>query len=129
MVTTDCEILNLLNLVGKKWTFPILQAIRHKRRLTFTEIEDLFNQEITPRALSYTLQELTKFNIIKKSDLSRKSSRRSKTCYQLTKPGKKLERMLRTISAWAAMNDIWEPEESVELKCYECKYFCNAQSE
>jgi DNA-binding HxlR family transcriptional regulator len=95
----ECVIYKTMNIIGKKWTVPILLEIyKGKRKKRFGEIKKEM-EEITPKILSTRLKELEKEGLIKKEVDN--STIPIKCEYSLTESGNDLVVRVDHIKKWA----------------------------
>jgi DNA-binding HxlR family transcriptional regulator len=95
----SCPIEVALNILGKKWAFPIIRDIfRGKKR--FSDFMKT-NPKISTKMLSLRLKELQESGIIKKSVVS---TTPVKIEYTLTKKGKNLNRILFQLAEFSLNN-------------------------
>jgi DNA-binding HxlR family transcriptional regulator len=113
-----CEVYSLLEILGRKWTFPIMLTIKNEGETNFSEIDRMTNHSISPRALSRSLKDLVQMKIIKKEKYGRA------VIYKFTDNGKKLINVMKMLRAWCSMNDIFRSS-NCDLKCIRCKYLKN----
>ena len=85
-----------MDVIGKKWTFVILQQISYNGHSGFNNLLRMIG-EITPKILSQRLQELESEDIVRKdvSDVKTKT-----THYALTKKGVELKQILDNLRVW-----------------------------
>jgi len=87
-----------LELLGTKWTLPIVAALLEDKN-RFNEIQR--ECEVCPRTLSARLDELEKSGIVKKRVVG---SNPIKVKYSLTKKGEALSGVIKSISDWSGNN-------------------------
>ena len=91
-----CPTIRLIDLIGKKWTFVILQEIEHDGHSGFNNLLRTIGV-ITPKILSRRLQELESEDIVRKDVAGEKAKT---TCYALTKKGVELKQILDNLRVW-----------------------------
>lgn len=84
-----------LELLGTKWTLPIVAALLVDKN-RFNEIQR--ECEVCPRTLSARLDELEKSGIVRKQY---EGGNPAKVEYSLTKKGEALSSVIQSISDWA----------------------------
>lgn len=87
-----------LELLGSKWTLPIVSALLEDKS-RFNEIQR--KCEVCPRTLSARLDELEANGIVKKKVYSQNPP---KVEYSLTKKGESLSTVIGAISDWSYKN-------------------------
>ena len=63
-----CIVLNFFNLIGKKWSYPLIYALDPDRSYSFEELISFSGRRINRTMLSNTLKELYLMGIIDKND-------------------------------------------------------------
>jgi DNA-binding HxlR family transcriptional regulator len=89
---------NALEILGSKWTLPIVLALLEDKS-RFNEIQR--ECEVCPRTLSARLDELESNGIVKKKVYSQNPP---KVEYSLTKKGESLSAVIKAISDWSYSN-------------------------
>lgn len=84
-----------LELLGTKWTLPIVAALL-ENKIRFNEIQR--ECEVCPRTLSARLDELEQNGIVQKKVTG---DNPIKVEYSLTKKGKSLSAVIKSISDWS----------------------------
>jgi DNA-binding HxlR family transcriptional regulator len=92
-----CALSDLANLVGKKWTFVVLQEIELNGGRGFNHILRRMGS-ISPKLLSQRLRELEKKGIIEKKVLAEKMPVR--TVYRITRRGRDLREIVTSMQKW-----------------------------
>ncbi|MDE1865052.1 MAG: helix-turn-helix transcriptional regulator [Candidatus Micrarchaeota archaeon] len=91
--STSCPTLNLLHMIGKKWTIPIVELLHPSNKaLQFNEMQHLL-VDITPKNLSRSLKELSDAKIVSRVEIRNDGIRYTE--YSLTENGKKVEGLVR----------------------------------
>ena len=117
MARKQCDIHQLTALLGKKWTFPIMFALKPDTDIsTFTDIDKSTSHSISPRALSKSLKELFLLGIIDNKTYGRS------IVYSLSDNGKKLLNVMKMLRGWCSMNELKVPKDC-NLKCIQCQHF------
>ncbi len=98
MKNSNTSLDNALELLGSKWTLPIVSAILENKS-RFNEIQR--KCEVCPRTLSARLDELEANGIVKKKVYSQNPP---KVEYSLTKKGESLSAVINAISDWSYKN-------------------------
>lgn len=98
MKNNNPKLSNTLEMLGTKWTLPILAALFNNKK-RFTEIQR--ECEVCPRTLSARLGELEQSGIIKKKVSGENPI---KVEYSLTKKGESLSSVINAISDWSYKN-------------------------
>lgn len=91
-----CSTLELTQLIGKKWTFVLLQEISIRGGEGFNAIHRRMN--ISPKMLAQRLSELETENIVSKQS----AALPLKSCYSLTERGTELYAILKNLQQWNA---------------------------
>ena len=112
---SECSVLRITDILGKKWIIFILSELIHSNELFFNDLQErLFSktgEKISARILSLSLKTLENESIIERE--VEESTRRVK--YSLTKKGKELEIILALLKGWSIK---WN-----ELQFKKCKSF------
>ncbi len=112
---SDCSVLRITEILGKKWIIFILSELIHSNELFFKDLQDRLysktREKISARILSLSLKTLENELIIERE--VEESTRRVK--YSLTTKGKELEIVLSLLKGWSIK---WN-----ELKFKQCKTF------
>ena len=114
----DCTVYKISNMIGKKWTLPIILEIYKGKSQTrrYNELKHSI-PPITPKILSTRLKDLEKEGVIKKTVDA--SSFPIKSFYQLTKSGKDFIVIIRDIKKWALKYQI-KNKDCENTKCDLC---------
>lgn len=112
---SECSVLRITDILGKKWIIFILSELIHSNELFFNDLQErLFSktgEKISARILSLSLKTLENETIIER--YVEESTRRVK--YSLTPKGKELEVILSILKGWSIK---WN-----ELRFKKCKSF------
>ena len=112
---SECSVLRITDILGKKWIIFILSELIHSNELYFNDLQErLFSktgENISARILSLSLKTLENELIIERD--VEESTRRVK--YSLTTKGKELEIILSLLKGWSIK---WD-----EIKFKKCKSF------
>ena len=114
----DCQTLQIFDLVGKKWTFVILQEITLHKHAGFNVLLKRIGA-ITPKILSQRLQQLEEQGILHK-DVS--GGKIKMTHYILTTKGQELKNILDTLRRWNSMYTDNQVDCTIQ-ECAACKIF------
>ncbi len=118
--TESCATLNLLHILGKRWSIPVVESISGAGGSTsFNEIL-LSLKEITPRGLSAILRDFSNAGIVKKSEYKKNGVTHIK--YTLTKNGLGLEKIIKDLKSFGTKAYGTSPL-CTERKCAECYLF------
>ncbi len=90
-----CPTLNLIHVVGKRWTIPIIEeAYFSEGSVSFNELQrSLYG--ITPRMLSNSLDELQEYSLLERRENN--SGNATHTQYSLTDKGHEVANLIREI--------------------------------
>ena len=83
-ISDECPVLELYNILGKKWTCPLLINIKENEYYSFGDIIKLTSRQINRTLLSNLLKELIKYNILTCEDSK----------YKITEKGVKVKNIL-----------------------------------
>ena len=112
---SECSVLRITDILGKKWIIFILSELIHSNELFFNDLQErLFSktgEKISARILSLSLKTLENEAIIERE--VEESTRRVK--YSLTAKGKELEIILSLLKGWSIK---WN-----ELRFKKCQSF------
>jgi DNA-binding HxlR family transcriptional regulator len=118
--TESCATLNLLHILGKRWSIPVIESISALGTGTSFNAVLLSLEEITPRGLSTILGEFSDAGIVKKSEYKKNGATHIK--YTLTKNGVELEKIIKSLKSFGTKAYGTSPLCS-ERKCAECYLF------
>lgn len=90
-----CEAIGTLNLLGKKWTLPLIYQLCQETR-RFGELERAL-YGISPRTLTLRLQELERAGLISRRVYDEMPLRVE---YKLTPKGRSLREVMSALHAW-----------------------------
>ena len=113
-----CLVSNVTNIVGKKWTFILLQEIAQHQEEGFNA---LFRRlrKISPKVLSQRLNQLEQGEMIKKK--THTLNHQQRTTYSLTEKGEEMYKITRGIKTWA---EKYDPSlKCTTLSCTECSRY------
>ena len=112
---SECSVLRITDILGKKWIIFILSELIHSNELFFNDLQERLysksGEKISARILSLSLKTLENESIIERD--VEESTRRVK--YSLTNKGKELEIILSLLKGWSIK---WN-----ELQFKKCKSF------
>jgi DNA-binding HxlR family transcriptional regulator len=103
----DCPVLQVINIVGDKWTLPVLYVLKQGTK-RYSEIQREI-PEISKKMLTQTLRRLESDNIVKRKIYPVVPP---KTEYALTAFGNQLIKPLEVLANWA-----WEHQAELKLIC------------
>jgi DNA-binding HxlR family transcriptional regulator len=103
----DCPVLQVINIVGDKWTLPVLYVLKQGTK-RYSEIQREI-PEISKKMLTQTLRRLESDNIVKRKIYPIVPP---KTEYDLTAFGNELIKPLEVLANWA-----WEHQAELKLIC------------
>ena len=106
-----CQIIDLVHLLGKKWTIELLHSLSYKN-LTYNEIIRMI--DVNPTLISERLKEMIHFRILMKTEIEGKLS------YSLTDKGKSLMNCIHKMREWAENCEYKIPD-----KCKRGDCICN----
>jgi len=109
----NCGLIKLSQLLGKKWSLPILHSFIFDEIQTFGQIEKKFRNDIHPTTLSNRLKAFERFNIIL----------REQNTYKITAFGKLLIKTQYDLKVKAKQNNLSIPEECEHGECICNKFF------
>lgn len=108
----------MIGVLGKKWTFEILQAVEMHENKGFNFMTSRING-ITAKILSLRLQQLEKIVIIEKG------TGIGHTFYRLTPKGKELLNILRDMKDWHCKY-LSREDSCRDKECVTCENYSNA---
>jgi DNA-binding HxlR family transcriptional regulator len=82
-----CVVLKLYNLLGRKWTCPLLINFKPEKCYSFEDIIKSSSRKIHRTLLSTLLKDMISVGIVQNND----------NCYKLTKKGVRLQEILQEI--------------------------------
>ncbi len=117
MFGKNCPVIESAQIIGKKWTFPIIDAVFFAQGASFSQLQKTLGG-ISPKVLSHELKELRKKGVMEKTTLQKNRLKNSK--YFLTEEGKDLQQALRTLKQWGVK---WKhvPQTCPNANCAACK--------
>lgn len=118
-----CQLLELHQLLGRKWTVPLLGEMEQGPH-SFNQLKRKTANQINTTLLSRTLQDLIKHNVIttRKKEKGSKEEGRS-FHYELTTAGQELVPLLCSWKEWAKRNKFALPENCSVSGCLNCGHF------
>lgn len=116
-----CPVKDVSNVLGKKWSIPIVEEIALGRFCGFNKFLEKAGN-MTPRILSERLKELEGAGLIQKKIHT--INNRSVTEYVITERGKELHGLILELKKW---NIKWNsvPEFCLHTPCTECTHYEN----
>jgi DNA-binding HxlR family transcriptional regulator len=93
----NCTLYKTMDLLGKKWTLPILLELYKKNCLRYNQLKSCMNN-ITPKILSLRLKELEKEKLVSKKIDSTIVPIRCE--YSLTESSKDFINIIQDIKKW-----------------------------
>ncbi|MBS3131034.1 helix-turn-helix transcriptional regulator [Candidatus Woesearchaeota archaeon] len=93
----SCPIFRLSDIVGKRWTIPIIQEVGLNGKNGFNAIHRRM-KKMSPRLLSTRLKELENEGIIERKVVV--SEIPIRTSYTLTEKGKELQQLINKMRRW-----------------------------
>ena len=91
-----CTVINMANILGKKWTIPLLQEVESNGSKGFNAI--LRRMKMRPKTLSDRLKELQMNGIVGKDFV--KENNVLKTSYHLEDKGKSFMNIITGLKKW-----------------------------
>lgn len=113
-----CPVFHAADLVGKKWSIPLIQEIALNGEKGFNAIFERM-QKISPKVLSTRLNELEKEGIIQRKVFTDIPLR---TSYSLTSKGKDLQNIIGLLKEWEKKYS-GELGECDKRACTECSFY------
>ena len=109
-----CELLDLFNLLGKKWTIEILHNINDKP-ISFNQLYVFFGHKISPILLSKRLKELENFSFINRKEIDKR------IIYIISSRGKEVKKNINMTRKWLIRKRYKVPAEcKKEDQCLRC---------
>lgn len=99
-----CPIARALELVGEKWTLPIVLALLLEGPLRFSDLEREL-ETVTAKTLTGRLRELEAAGLVERERLG------SETRYTLTQAGQDLGPVLSALNRWSVEHEVRPPED------------------
>jgi len=112
----QCSVYNAADLIGKKWTIPLLEELMVNGDKGFNFISCRM-RKISPKILANRLKELENSGIIEKNIVKTTTLR---TKYFLTSKGMELYNIVRSMKHW---NSKHECRSCATNKCVECELY------
>src|SRR3989338_1542139 len=94
----SCHVFRAADVVGKKWSIPVLQEVALNGDKGFNEMF-LRLGKISPKVLSQRLKQLEKEGIVEKDIFT--NSMPVRTSYKLTQKGRALSKVLDSLKPWS----------------------------
>ncbi len=107
-----CPLFKATNILGKKWTFILLQEIASHQGTGFNTMFKRL-KKISPKIMAQRLKQLESEELITKHVQNIQLQRR--TTYSLTEKGKELNHIIQDLKGWAE-----KYEETVKCRNTEC---------
>jgi DNA-binding HxlR family transcriptional regulator len=105
MENIRCDVLKLLQLLGKKWSIQILYMI--DKPISYNEIKANCENKINPTLLSSRLKSFIKLNLIERKIIS------EKVIYIITLSGTRLKNIIsQDLKNWAIESNLKVPNNS-----------------
>ncbi len=117
-----CPTMELLHIIGKKWSIPILEELYYSRaELSFNSISNSL-RGATQRNLSLSLKELKRVSLIRKLEKSNGNIRH--TAYAITDHGRAIVNTINMIkklgTEWYGINPRCK-----SFNCANCEFFAD----
>ena len=112
-----CKVRAATELVGKKWTLPLLQEIELHSGSGFNELMHLM-KPISPKIMTERLQALEEQHMITRQE----DSTKKRTAYALTQKGKELQQILLTLRTWSEKYDA-DMQGCSQKECTACEKY------
>ena len=113
---TNCALLEIQHVLGKKWTILILQELHHNEKRNFNQLSGILKHP-TNRVLSQRLQELESGGLIQKKIL-REVPRSVE--YSLTEKGTGVMQVFDGMKKWGNAQKL-VPETCCSTNCADCE--------
>ena len=117
MSTNNCPTLEVADLLGKKWTMPLLQQIELHGGKGFNELMRRM-KKVSPKIMTLRLKALEEQEIIKKEATAVYVLR---TAYFITDKGKELQKILRQLRRWSQKH--CHVEGCPQKECIRCEQY------
>lgn len=114
----SCPVFEVADLLGKKWTLPLLQQIELHGSKGFNEIMRQM-KKISPKILTERLKALEEQNIIQKETTEKEPIR---TVYTITEKGRELQKVLMQFRVWNQKYSSAIPN-CTETECVNCEKY------
>ncbi len=111
----SCVLVNIQNILGKKWNLLILQELYHKNRSSFNQLSNELKKP-TNTVLSNKLKQLEENDLIKKIIIKNKPL---STEYSLTQKGNELMQLFDITKKWGVKYQL-VPKNCVKNNCNDC---------
>lgn len=97
MVRETCPTFAVADLLGKKWTLPLLQQVELHGHKGFNEMLRRM-RKVSPKIMAERLKALEQQSVVKKERAAKDLTR---TSYALTQKGKELQEILAQLRSWS----------------------------
>ncbi len=108
-----CPVRGIMDVIGKKWAFLIINALGNFRELRFNGLMKHL-EGVSPKTLSDNLKILEKERLVKKESFNEIPPR---VVYSLTNDGKELRKAIIPLLHWAHERSD-DPREKCRLRCH-----------
>jgi DNA-binding HxlR family transcriptional regulator len=109
--TCSCPLKGIIDVISKKWSLLIINALGNNERLRFNQIMETL-QGISPKTLSDTLKDLQTEGLIHRESFAEIPPRVE---YSLTKDGAELRKSIIPLLEWTANREHVDKE-----RCKKC---------
>lgn len=109
-----CPVRGIMDVIGKKWAFLIINALGNFRELRFNGLMKQL-EGVSPKTLSDNLKILEKERLVKKESFNEIPPR---VVYSLTNDGKELRKAIIPLLHWAHERSD-DPREKCRLRCHD----------
>ncbi len=117
MSSNTCPTLEVADLLGKKWTMPLLQQIELHGGKGFNELMRRM-KKVSPKIMTLRLKALEEQDIIKKEVTAADALR---TAYFITEKGKELQAILAQLRMWSQKH--CHVEGCTQKECIRCEQY------
>ena len=114
----SCPVFAVADLLGKKWTLPLLQQIEMHGGKGFNELMRQM-KKVSPKILTERLKALESQQIIKK-EIREKDA--TKIAYYSTEEGKELQKIILSLRAWSEKHNK-SIQSCSEKECVACERY------
>lgn len=119
MTTSQCQVFKVADVLGKKWTLPLLQQIALNGHQGFNELMRQM-RKMSPKIMAQRLKELERLSVIQKK--TREEQTALKTAYTLTEKGKELQQLLHQLKVWNEKH-VPASQGCAERECVTCEHY------
>lgn len=117
MPPADCPVIALSGVLGKKWSFVILDAISFEPEIRFNRLHKAL-QKASPKILAQRIRQLEQFGLIEKKSARQNGAKQS--AFSLTQRGKDIHFALQAFKKWGiAYGQV--PAECANTNCAACQ--------